>query len=101
MHSALAIGDALKKWGYRPYNPSKVWIIINPDDDFAGCRDYMRNQICIPPMFLLREGIVLGRRVGLVVFSEDDVGQNTRAKGGVREGRRVVEEEVGEKASES
>jgi hypothetical protein len=32
------------KWGYRPRKPSWVWGIINLEDNFAGCREYVVNN---------------------------------------------------------
>ncbi|KAL5313247.1 hypothetical protein ACEPPN_018980 [Leptodophora sp. 'Broadleaf-Isolate-01'] len=53
LFSAAAIGSALEKWGYRPRNPSRVWVIINPEDNFAGCRKFVAdNPACLTPMYL-------------------------------------------------
>jgi hypothetical protein len=35
---------ALGKWGYQPRNHSPVWDIINPKNNFAGCREFMANN---------------------------------------------------------
>jgi hypothetical protein len=43
---------ALAKWGYQPRDTSPVWEIINPKDNFAGCRDFMvKNPACLAYLF--------------------------------------------------
>jgi hypothetical protein len=43
---------ALAKWRYQPRKPSPVWDIINPEDNFAGCRDFMaKNPDCLAYIF--------------------------------------------------
>jgi hypothetical protein len=52
LFSAAAIGLALAKWGYQPRNPSSVWDIINPKDNFAGCREFMaKTPACLAYIF--------------------------------------------------
>lgn len=48
IHSATAIGSALKRWGFQAREPWASWDIINPDGNFAGCVELMLLGNCIP-----------------------------------------------------
>jgi hypothetical protein len=45
---------ALEKWRYQPQTAeqSRLWDIINPKDNYAGCRKYMAETTpCLPFLF--------------------------------------------------
>jgi hypothetical protein len=41
-------------WGYKPENPSQVWLLIHPKDNFAACRRLMKEKrACLPHLLPL------------------------------------------------
>jgi hypothetical protein len=54
VYSAAAVGLALSKYRFQPRRQSQVWDIIDPKDNFAGCRKLMAEKPCLPLSFLYR-----------------------------------------------
>ncbi|KAE8440723.1 hypothetical protein EG329_006774 [Mollisiaceae sp. DMI_Dod_QoI] len=110
IHSIAAIGLALHKWGFQPRKPSRVWDIINPENDFAGCKKYMAaGPGCLPLLFLcILEVRQLGNAAGKIlgIFrllagyfgrrQEAEVGQNAEVgRKAIREGTKELTDAIG------
>jgi hypothetical protein len=73
VYSASAVGLALSKYGFQPRKPLRLWDIINPEDSFAGCRDFMAEEACLPFIFpylveLRRSGNATDKLVAALQF---------------------------------